>query len=137
MYKTDPILLVEDDSIDVLNVKRGLKDIGAENPLYVVVDGEAALEFLHDPLMPTPALILLDLNMPRMNGLELLKILKCDPRFCIIPVIILTTSQEDQDRYSSFALNAAGYMVKPIDYDDFVKVLQAVYQYWLLSQAPI
>lgn len=136
MNSSDPILLVEDDRIDVLNVKRGLREIQAANPLHVVEDGEAALEFLRNPQNPKPALILLDLNMPRMNGLELLQVLKHDPGLQTIPVIILTTSKEDKDRRESFQLNAAGYMVKPLDYEDFVEILQAIYRYWCLSQSP-
>ena len=134
MKKSDPILLVEDDLIDVLNVKRGLKDIHAENPLYVVENGEAALAFLRNSQNPKPALILLDLNMPRMNGLEFLAILKNDPYLRLIPVIVLTTSQEAPDRRRSFELSVAGYMVKPLNYDDFIKVLETIYQYWSMSQ---
>lgn len=89
MRDFDPILLVEDDLLDIMTLKRGLKDIHANNPLYVSHNGEAALEFLRDPVNPIPALILLDLNMPRMNGLEFLKILKADADWCKIPVVIL------------------------------------------------
>jgi CheY-like chemotaxis protein len=134
MNKSDPILLVEDDCVEILNVKRGLKEIQAENPLFTAANGEAALEFLQCSQNPKPALILLDLNMPRMNGLEFLQVLKNDPTFRIIPVIVLTTSREDQDRSSSFDLNAAGYMVKPLNYNDFVEMLHSIYRYWLLSQ---
>ena len=136
MKRSDPILLVEDDRIDVLNVKRGFKDIDVNNPLYVVSDGEDALQFLRDRQNPKPALILLDLNMPRMNGLEFLEILKKDSKLCMMPVIILTTSQEEQDRYQSFTLGAAGYMVKPLDYEDFLVILHAIYRYWSLSKLP-
>jgi CheY-like chemotaxis protein len=134
MKKSDPILLVEDDHIDVLNVKRGFKDIHAENPLYVAEDGEAALAFLRNSQNPKPALILLDLNMPRMNGLEFLAILKKDPYLRLIPVIVLTTSREVLDRHRSFELSAAGYIVKPLNYDDFIKILGIIYQYWSMSQ---
>ena len=136
MKNSDPILLVEDDHIDVLNVKRGLKDIQVGNPLYVVEDGEAALNFLNDFQNPKPALILLDLNMPRMGGLELLAILKKDPNLRRVPVIILTTSQEIHDQLTSFDLGAAGYMVKPLDYQDFIEILQSIYHYWSLSELP-
>ncbi|TYQ28346.1 response regulator [Pseudanabaena sp. UWO311] len=136
MRDFDPILLVEDDLLDIMTLKRGLKDIHANNPLYIRNDGEAALEFLRDPCNPIPALILLDLNMPRMNGLELLKILKADPRWCKIPVVVLTTSQEEQDRLASFESSAAGYIVKPLEYPDFVDKLLVIYQYWRLSEIP-
>lgn len=136
MRSFDPILLVEDDLIDVMTLKRGLKDIHAENPLYVRHDGEAALQFLRDPSTPLPMLIILDLNMPRMNGLEFLKILKADLEWCKIPVVVLTTSQEEQDRLESFKLSAAGYIVKPLSYPDFVDKLLIMYQYWRLSEIP-
>ena len=137
MKRSDPILLVEDDRIDVLNIKRGFKDIHAENPLHVVEDGEAALAFLHNPQNPQPALILLDLNMPRMNGIEFLETIKSDSQLCMLPVVVLTTSQEIGDRLKSFELGAAGYMVKPLHYSDFVKIVRSIHQYWSLSELPI
>jgi CheY-like chemotaxis protein len=136
MRSFDPILLVEDDFLDIMTLKRGLRDIHAENPLYVRYDGEAALEFLRDASNPVPALILLDLNMPRMNGLEFLKILKSDRDWCKIPVVILTTSQEEQDRLASFELSAAGYIIKPLEYPAFVEKLLVIYQYWRLCEIP-
>jgi CheY-like chemotaxis protein len=136
MRSFDPILLVEDDLLDIMTLKRGLRDIHANNPLHVRYDGESALEFLQDPNNPVPALILLDLNMPRMNGLEFLKILKSDADWCKIPVVILTTSQEEQDRLTSFELSAAGYIVKPLEYHDFVEKLLILYQYWRLNEIP-
>lgn len=136
MRSFDPILLVEDDQLDVMTLKRALKDIKATNPLYIRSNGEAALEFLCDPANPKPLLILLDLNMPRMNGLELLKIIKADIDLCKIPVVVLTTSQEEQDRLASFQLSVAGYIIKPLTYPDFVEKLLIVYQYWCLSEIP-
>ncbi|MFZ4728688.1 MAG: response regulator [Pseudanabaena sp.] len=136
MRSFDPILLVEDDFLDIMTLKRGLRDIKADNPLHVRNDGESALDFLRDPNNLVPALILLDLNMPRMNGLEFLKILKSDPDWCKIPVVVLTTSQEEQDRLASFELSAAGYIVKPLEYPAFVEKLQILYQYWRLSEIP-
>ncbi len=133
MKSSDPILLVENDRIDVMTIQRGLQDIHADNPLYISHDGEAALEFLQDPHTPVPALILLDLNMPRMNGIELLRILKADPNWCKIPVVVLTTSQEAQDCATSFELGAAGHIVKPLEYPDFVEKLLIIYQYWRLQ----
>ena len=129
MRSFDPIL-------DIMTLKRGLRDIKAKNPLHVTNDGESALDFLRDPNNPVPALILLDLNMPRMNGLEFLKILKSDPDWCKIPVVVLTTSQEEQDRLASFELSAAGYIVKPLEYPAFVEKLKILYQYWRLSEIP-
>jgi CheY-like chemotaxis protein len=137
MRSCDPILLVEDDLIDIMTLKRGLKEIHVHNPLYVRHDGEAALEFLRDPKEPSPALIFLDLNMPRMNGIEFLQIIKNDPHWRIIPVVVFTTSQEEQDRLASFALGVAGYIVKPLSYPDFVEHLKVIYQYWSLSESPL
>ena len=136
MRSFDPILLVEDDQLDVMTLKRALKDIKATNPLFIRNNGEAALEFLRDLANPKPLLILLDLNMPRMNGLEFLKIIKTDVDLCKIPVVVLTTSQEEQDRLASFQLSVAGYIIKPLTYPDFVKKLLIVYQYWCLSEIP-
>ena len=135
MRSCDPILLVEDDLIDIMTFKRGLKDIQAYNPTHVSNDGEAALEFLRDPKKPKPALIFLDLNMPRMNGIEFLTIIKNSPSWRKIPVVVLTTSQEESDRLASFNLSAAGYIVKPLSYLDFVDSLKVIYQYWCLSES--
>ncbi len=136
MRSFDPILLVEDDQLDVMTLKRALKDIKATNPLHIRNNGESALEFLRDLANPKPLLILLDLNMPRMNGLEFLKIIKADVDLCKIPVVVLTTSQEEQDRLASFQLSVAGYIIKPLTYPDFVEKLLIVYQYWCLSEIP-
>ena len=136
MKNSDPILLVEDDHLDVMTIQRGLEDIQAQNPLYVSHDGEAALAFLSTLPDVYPALILLDLNIPRLNGLELLRTLKADSRWRRIPVVILTTSQEEEDRRASFDLSVAGYIVKPLDYPKMVEVLRAICQYWGLSETP-
>lgn len=134
MTPSDPILLVDDDPLDVMTLKRALHDLQVGNPLYVSSDGEAALTFLRNLSNAPPALILLDLNMPRMSGLELLKVLKADARWRLIPVVILTSSQEVEDRLASFDLNAAGYIVKPLDYSRFVEILRTIYQYWRTSE---
>jgi CheY-like chemotaxis protein len=130
------ILLVEDDRVDILAVKRALKLIQAANPLQVVGNGEEALQYLRDPKNEKPGLILLDLNMPRMNGIEFLQVVKQDQNLKRIPVVILTTSQEEQDKLDSFNLYVAGYMVKPVSDEKFVNILQVVHQYWTLSEIP-
>ena len=135
MKKSDPILLIEDDRLDILMVKRALQDIHVDNPLHVAEDGEVALDFLRNCMNCKPALILLDLDMPRMGGLEFLEIVKNDPELRTLPVIILTTSQEEQDRFKGLDLGAAGYMVKPLNYDDFTGMLQTIFQYWSLSKS--
>ncbi|MFM7887926.1 MAG: response regulator [Pseudanabaena sp.] len=132
----DPILLVEDSLIDIMILKRGLKEINAHNPLHVSHDGESALQFLKEQNQNYPVLILLDINMPRMNGLEFLAMIKQSPQWRRIPVVVLTTSQEDCDRQTSFELGAAGYVVKPLSYSVFVEHLKVIYEYWCLSESP-
>ena len=130
------ILLIEDDRIDAMTVTRALRDLGSTNPLHHVTDGEKALSFLVDPASPRPMLILLDLNMPRMNGAEFLAVIKADDLFRAIPIVVLTTSQGDRDRLRAFDLSAAGYIVKPVDYTQFVNVMRTVLDYWTTSQTP-
>ncbi len=130
------ILLVEDDKVDAMTVKRALREINVTNLLATVNDGEQALEYLRNKDNERPAIILLDLNMPKMNGIELLKHMKADPDLRSIPVIVLTTSKADQDRIESFSLSVAGYMLKPVDYIQFVEVMRTINIYWTLSELP-
>ena len=129
-----PILLVEDDDVDVMTMRRALKDLRIANPLFVAGDGEAGLARLRDGTMARPCVILLDLNMPRMGGLEFLRIIKADADFKSIPVIVLTTSREESDRVETFQLSVAGYMIKPADYRQFVEVVRTIDLYWTLSE---
>jgi CheY-like chemotaxis protein len=129
-------LLVEDDEVDAMTVKRALRDLKATNPLDHVTDGEAALAFLRDPGKPRPGLILLDLNMPRMNGIEFLAVAKEDPALKAIPVVVLTTSKAEADRMNSFGHSVAGYMIKPVDYPQFVEIMQTIRTYWMTSESP-
>ncbi len=136
MNNSHLILLVEDDRIDAMTVKRALKEIKAINPLEILGNGEEALEFLRDTNNKIPGIILLDLNMPKMNGIEFLKIAKEDEKLRKIPVVVLTTSKEEQDRIESFNLSASGYIVKPVDYLKFVEVIKAIHMYWMLNEVP-
>lgn len=136
MRSEKPMLLVEDDAIDRMTVERALKEIRVTNRLDMVGNGEEALEFLRDSGREKPGIILLDLNMPRMNGIEFLKVVKDDEELRRIPVIVLTTSKDEQDRVDSFNLGVAGYMVKPVDYMQFVEVVKAIDLYWTLSELP-
>ncbi len=136
MKGNKPILLVEDDLVDVLTVKRALKEMNVTNPLDTVSNGEEALIFLRDEKNSKPALILLDLNMPRMNGIEFLEVFKRDELLKRIPVVVLTTSKDEQDKLDSFNLGVAGYMVKPVDYLQFVEVMKTIHLYWTLSELP-
>ena len=136
MRSDKPILLVEDDEIDQMTVKRALKDIRVTNWLDIAGDGEQALKFLKDPETIMPGIILLDLNMPRMNGIEFLRVVKQDEQLKRIPVVVLTTSEEEQDKVESFNLGVAGYMLKPVDYLQFVEVVRTIDLYWTLSELP-
>jgi len=136
MRSFKPILLVEDDQVDAMTVKRALKEIKVTNRLDIVNNGEEALTFLKNPENEKPGIILLDLNMPRMNGIEFLKIAKKDDSLKKIPVVVLTTSKEDQDKVDSFNLGVAGYMIKPVDYRKFVEVVKTIDMYWTLSELP-
>jgi CheY-like chemotaxis protein len=128
------ILLVEDDIVDMMSVKRALKDINVTNPLHHVENGVEALEFLRDKEKPRPTIILLDLNMPKMGGIEFLSIMKKDEAIKRIPVVILTTSRAEYDKIQSYNLGVAGYMIKPVDYQQFMEVIRAMCMYWTLSE---
>lgn len=136
MRSEKPILLIEDDLIDRMTVERALRDIRVTNALEMVGNGEEALDYLRDPTKAKPGIILLDLNMPKMNGIEFLRIAKQDPSIKRIPVIVLTTSKDERDRVDSFNLGVAGYMLKPVDYMQFVEVVKAIDLYWTLSELP-
>ncbi len=131
-----PILLVEDDRVDVMTVKRALRELDISTPLEVTRNGEEALAYLREATNRKPAIILLDLNMPKMNGIEFLKIVKQDSVLRRIPVVVLTTSKEERDRVASFDLSVAGYMIKPVDYAQFVEIMRAIKDYWILSELP-
>lgn len=136
MRSSKPILLVEDDQVDAMTVKRALKEINVTNQLDMTGNGEEALAFLANPENEKPGIILLDLNMPKMNGIEFLEIIKKDDILKKIPVVVLTTSKEDQDKVDSFELGVSGYMIKPVDYRQFVEVVKAIDLYWTLSELP-
>ncbi len=136
MYTHKPILLVEDDRVDALTVKRALKELRVSNPLHLAGNGEEALNYLRDPDREKPFIILLDINMPRMNGLEFLNIIKQDAQLKSIPVVVLTTSRDEQDKYTSFNLSVAGYMIKPVDYIQFLETVRTIKIYWTLSEYP-
>jgi CheY-like chemotaxis protein len=136
MRNSKPILLVEDDRVDAMTVKRALKDLNVTNLLVHTLNGEEALEYLTGEGNERPCIILLDLNMPRMNGVELLKIIKTDDELKKIPVVVLTTSDETQDKFETFGLSVAGYMLKSVDYKKFVETVRTINLYWTLSKSP-
>ena len=130
------ILLVEDDKVDVRSVKRAFKELHITNPLAVAHNGEEALKYLNDGKNKKPGLILLDLRMPRMDGIEFLKIIKKDKDLKSIPIVVVTTSKEDEDKTKSFDLGASGYMMKSVNYRDFVEAIKTISEYWHLSESP-
>lgn len=130
------ILLVEDDQVDALTVKRALNDIHVKNHLEIAGNGEEGLSYLRNPGKENPCIILLDLNMPKMSGIEFLKIIKNDNILKKIPVVVLTTSRSEQDKIESFNLGVAGYMLKPVDYQQFVDVIRIINDYWTVSELP-
>jgi CheY-like chemotaxis protein len=134
MNSIQPILLVEDDQVDIMTVERGLKKLGVINKLVTVNNGEEALQYLERSEDELPCMILLDINMPKMNGHECLKQLKSHPAFKNIPVIMLTSSMEQQDVDQGFALGISGYILKPVDYDQFIDAIQVLNSYWTIKK---
>jgi CheY-like chemotaxis protein len=131
------ILLVEDDEVDVMNVKRAFEKAHILNPLFVAGNGIEALEKLRSGEIPHQRrLVLLDLNMPRMNGIEFLRELRKDPELCSTPVVVLTTSTMEQDKFDAYDLNIAGYLVKPVTFDRFCDLMVTLNKYWTLVELP-
>ena len=131
------ILLVEDDQIDQMNVRRAFERNKITNPLYVAENGIEALDMLRDGRVPDERrLILLDLNMPRMNGIEVLKALRADEKLGHTPVVVLTTSNDEQDKVNAYDLNVAGYLLKPVTFTSFVELTAALNKYWTLVELP-
>ena len=130
----DVILLVEDDRVDIMTVQRALKKIDISNPLYVARTGVEALGMLRGdeyPIIePTPSLILLDLNLPKMGGIEFLKELRADPVLANLHVIVLTSSNEPGDRTAAFEYEVDDYIVKPHSFDDFSNAMSIILADW-------
>ena len=135
--KTLNILLVEDDAVDVMNVQRAFKKNNIQSALHVAGNGQQALELLRTAAVPTSnRLVLLDLNMPRMNGLEFLRALRADPQLRSTPVVVLTTSNDERDRVESYHLHVAGYLLKPVTFPAFVEMMAALNSYWTRVEMP-
>ncbi|WP_008312287.1 response regulator [Leptolyngbya sp. PCC 6406] len=135
------ILLVEDDDVDVMNVKRAFRRNNISTPLYVAKNGLEGLAMLRgDPndegLPRDRRMILLDLNMPRMNGIEFLEALRQDPHLSTTPVVVLTTSNADRDRLAAYRYNVAGYILKPVQFASFADTMVALSNYWTLCELP-
>jgi len=140
MVKGDPItiLLVEDDMAHAEIVRRNLEDFRVANKIVHVSDGQAALDYLFqrngfaDALAhPLPSLILLDLRLPKVDGLDVLRNIKNDEKLRLIPVVVLTTSEAEGDMVSAYGYGAGSYLVKPVDFDKFTQLLETFGYYWL------
>ncbi len=134
------ILLVEDDDLDVMNVRRAFRKNNISNPLYVASDGVEALKMLRatgEGAIPRERrVILLDLNMPRMGGIEFLRELRADPDLRLATVIVLTTSDEERDKVDAYNLNVAGYILKPVTLPAFVETMALLNKYWTVNELP-
>lgn len=136
-YKAVSILLVEDDDIDAQGIKRALRQLKVANPLYRARDGIEGLEMMRKDLIDQPYLVLLDLNMPRMGGLEMLKALREDSKLTQSVVFVLTTSKDDEDKIAAYKEHIAGYILKSTldtGFNDLVKLLD---HYWRLVELPV
>jgi CheY-like chemotaxis protein len=125
------ILLVEDNQADALLIREALRQVDVQYPVDLVTDGEQALERLRDPEAPVPDLVLLDLNLPRVDGREVLTQVKADPRLRSIPVIVLTTSSAPPDIEFAYAQGANAYVRKPLGMERLVEAAASIRDFWL------
>jgi two-component system response regulator len=130
------ILLVEDNPDDVELTRRALKRNNIVNELHVVEDGVEAIDYLFGADHPVPSLILLDLKLPRLSGLEVLQRIRATERTQLIPVVVLTSSKEERDLIDSYKLGANSYIRKPVDFDQFVSAVHELGMYWLVLNEP-
>jgi len=138
-----PVLLAEDSKHDIMAVKRAWKQHEIPNQLIVVRDGEECLDYLYKrneyappALAPTPGVLLLDINMPKVDGLTVLRDLRSDQELQKLPVVVLTTSKRDEDLIESYELNVNAYVAKPLHFDDFSKAIHTIYEFWKLAEQP-
>lgn len=136
-----PILLVDDDPNDILIAKRAFAKAQIQNKIYVTRDGEEAIRFLQKKesykAAPTPSIVLLDLKMPKVDGFEVLETIKSDEQLKSIPIIVLTTSERDQDIERAYNLGCNSFIVKPVSFHDFVDIVNEIKRYWQnLSKLP-
>ncbi|WP_366557756.1 response regulator [Okeania sp. SIO1I7] len=132
-----PILMAEDDEDDRLLAMEAFEESKLLNKLYIVEDGEELLDFLYHrgaytdiKTSPEPGIILLDLNMPKKDGREAIKEIKADPHLRLIPVVVLTTSKEEEDIYTSYQLGISSFIVKPVTFEGLITVIQSLSRYW-------
>jgi two-component system response regulator len=132
----ETILLVEDDPKDELLIRRSLEKAGIGNAIVTAWDGVEAIDHLLDPGRPLPALVLLDLGLPRLDGHQVLARIRAEKRTELLPVVILTSSDEESDIQRSYRNGANSYVRKPVNFDDFLKIVRDVGLYWLLTNVP-
>ena len=131
------ILLIDDDEVDVMTVQRAFSRANIVNHVFVATDGIEGLQMLRgDGIPASRRLVLLDLNMPRMSGIEFLREVRADPALRALTVVVLTTSNEDRDRVEAYQLNVAGYLVKPVTFHAFADVMATLNKYWTLMEMP-
>jgi len=130
------ILLIEDDIVDVMTVKRAAEELNLQQDIVHVSNGQEALDYLADNENDSPDIILLDINMSVMNGLEFLKVRQKIASMMLIPVIVLTTSNEEADRSKCYGLNISGYFTKSLDFMEFKKVYNTINNYWTMCEFP-
>ncbi len=139
MDKQVSILLIDDDEVDCMNVQRAFKRSNISNPLFIAHNGIEGLDMLRGTnavniIDPLPRIILLDINMPKMNGLEFLKEIRKDSKLQNISVFVMTTSNDDKDRIEAYNYNVAGYIVKPISFESFVSAIAILNNFWQLCE---
>ena len=136
MQNVKPLLLVEDDIVSATAVKRVFSNLSVPRPVIHIENSEEALKYLRDGSNKRPGLILLDLNMPGINGIDFLRIIKSDSALKSIPVVVLTISEDERDIAECFNLNVVGYMIKPHGEELFVEMLDTIGRYWSCSSLP-
>jgi CheY-like chemotaxis protein len=135
------ILQIDDDEVDCMNLVRAFKKNNILNPLHIAHNGVEALDKLRgsngaERISPTPRVILLDINMPKMNGIEFLKEIRADKDLHNLSVFVMTTSNSDKDIVDAYEYNVAGYIVKPISFDKFVAAVSTLNNFWQLCEQP-
>jgi len=136
MRDSRPVLLIDDDDVDAEIIKRSFTELQIKSPLIHFSNGPDALEYLRNSGIIKPALILLDLHMSEMSGIEFLKKVKSDENLKKYPVVVLTTSNEKSDKAESFELSVAGYVVKAINRQNFVEAIRTIDYYWTMCELP-
>lgn len=127
------ILLIEDDTIEVMKLKRAISSLQLAHTITEAQNGEDALQLL-EKKTNLPDIILLDLNMPKINGIEFLKIVKADKRLKYIPTVILTTSNNQRDLLECYKIGIAGYVLKPLKYEEYVSKIEKLLSYWSINE---